>query len=338
MGEQESGVIGFMPKQGAAASSVSPCEDGAPTLRASMEAAVYDARGNGGGDIAPCITGDHERRVSDYTAIACQLAQTSSNGLGLMSDTAFTLDQNASQAIAVDCRNHTAGEISGPLQAKESGGQSLNYINPVAVVPYDTTQITAPQNRSNPQQGDPCHCLSAQQHPPVAVYPEINGTLTARFDSSPQAGQINSIICAATGQEGAEVLEDTAPTLNCNHEQPYIARMLSFTRRLTPLECERLQGYPDNWTDIPGASDTARYKACGNSIALPFWRWMLRRLCGVLQADSEGNTPPTMGSLFDGIGGFPLIWEEINGKGTALWASEIDKFAIRVTELRFPDA
>ena len=40
-------------------------------------------------------------------------------------------------------------------------------------------------------------------------------------------------------------------------------------RRLTPLECERLQGFPDGWTDIPGASDTARYKALGNSVAVP---------------------------------------------------------------------
>ena len=40
-------------------------------------------------------------------------------------------------------------------------------------------------------------------------------------------------------------------------------------RRLTPLECERLQGFPDGWTDIPGASDSARYKALGNSVAIP---------------------------------------------------------------------
>lgn len=40
-------------------------------------------------------------------------------------------------------------------------------------------------------------------------------------------------------------------------------------RRLTPLECERLQGFPDGWTDLPGASDSARYKALGNSVAIP---------------------------------------------------------------------
>ena len=112
-------------------------------------------------------------------------------------------------------------------------------------------------------------------------------------------------------------------------------------RRLTPTECERLQGFPDGWTDIGDytdsngkkkkSSDTARYKALGNSIALPPWRWVLSRLC------SQYKTPATMGSLFDGIGGFPLIWEEINGKGSCLWASEIEEFPIAVTKIRFSE-
>jgi len=111
-------------------------------------------------------------------------------------------------------------------------------------------------------------------------------------------------------------------------------------RRLTPLECERLQGYPDGWTDVGAwtdskgkvhkTSDNARYKALGNSIALPPWQWVLCRLsayCG---------EKPTMASLFDGIGGFPLLWEQINGKDSCLWASEIEEFPIAVTKQRFP--
>ena len=47
-------------------------------------------------------------------------------------------------------------------------------------------------------------------------------------------------------------------------------------RRLTPLECERLQGFPDGWTEIPGASDSARYKALGNSVAIPCVEYLLR--------------------------------------------------------------
>ncbi|MGM9584447.1 MAG: DNA cytosine methyltransferase [Faecousia sp.] len=54
-------------------------------------------------------------------------------------------------------------------------------------------------------------------------------------------------------------------------------------RRLTPLECERLQGFPDGWTNIPGASDSARYKALGNSVAIPCVEYVMRGIALVLQ-------------------------------------------------------
>lgn len=117
-------------------------------------------------------------------------------------------------------------------------------------------------------------------------------------------------------------------------------RVASLVRRLTPMECERLQGYPDGWTDLGEwtdskgrahqTSDSARYKALGNSIALPPWRFVLGRLNAYL-------TEHTMASLFDGIGGFPLIWQELNGCGKCLWASEIEEFPIAVTKRRFED-
>ena len=110
-------------------------------------------------------------------------------------------------------------------------------------------------------------------------------------------------------------------------------------RRLTPLECERLQGFPDGWTDIGEwidskgkkhkEADSPRYKALGNSIAIPPWKWVLKRLCACYERDA------TMGSLFDGIGGFPYIWEQLNGKGSCLWASEIEEFPMAVTKRRF---
>ena len=117
-----------------------------------------------------------------------------------------------------------------------------------------------------------------------------------------------------------------------------IVRTHYIVRRLTPLECERLQGYPDGWADIGEwvdtngkkrqTSDAARYKALGNSIALPPWKWVLKRLCACYERDA------TMASLFDGIGGFPYLWEQLNGKGTCLWASEIDEFPMAVTKVR----
>ena len=54
-------------------------------------------------------------------------------------------------------------------------------------------------------------------------------------------------------------------------------------RRLTPLECERLQGFPDGWTDIPGASDSARYKALGNSVAIPCVDFVMHCLVHAIQ-------------------------------------------------------
>ena len=112
-------------------------------------------------------------------------------------------------------------------------------------------------------------------------------------------------------------------------------------RRLTPIECERLQGFPDGWTDIgewtdtngkvKQTSDSARYKALGNSICTPFWFWLLRRI------SAQYERPATLGSLFDGIGGFPYCWERCNGKGTAIWASEIEEFPIAVTKKHFPE-
>lgn len=116
--------------------------------------------------------------------------------------------------------------------------------------------------------------------------------------------------------------------------------MSTVVRRLTPLECERLQGFPDGWTDIgewmdtkgklhKESSDSARFKSLGNSIALPQWFWISQKLKPIL---GDGAT---LGSLFDGIGGFPLVWEETYGKGTAKWASEIEEFPIAVTKRHF---
>jgi len=169
-------------------------------------------------------------------------------------------------------------------------------------------------------------------------------------------------IAMGTGQARAEILAGKSPTLNCNHEQPIVAHSLrakancahredmetypvtdGIVRRLTPLECERLQGYPDGWTDIGPwektdkkgktrtvpCADSLRYKALGNSIALPPWMWVLKRLCGCYERTA------TMASLFDGIGGFPLIWERLNGPGSCLWISEIEEFPIAVTKRRF---
>lgn len=111
-------------------------------------------------------------------------------------------------------------------------------------------------------------------------------------------------------------------------------------RRLTPMEYERLQGFPDGWTDIGEwtdskgklhkEADSPRYKALGNSIAIPYWEWLAKKI-----VESLGDEDLTMGSLFDGIGGFPLAFSRAGVK--PIWASEIEEFPITVTKRRFPD-
>lgn len=141
-----------------------------------------------------------------------------------------------------------------------------------------------------------------------------------------EGGEINGTLQAK---------ESRGQSLNLNNT----VRQNMVVRRLTPMECERLQGFPDHWTDIGEwqdskgklrkPSDSPRYKALGNSIALPFWDFLAKRI------SAQYLRPVTMGSLFDGIGGFPLVFERHNGKGTARWASEIEQFPIAVTKLRF---
>lgn len=139
-------------------------------------------------------------------------------------------------------------------------------------------------------------------------------------------------------------LQDSVGALNCMHDQQMILTggdELATVRRLSVLECTRLQGYPDGWVDIGDwtdsegkvhrEADSPKYRAIGNSIALPFWFYLLRRI------SAQYERPATLGSLFDGIGGFPLCWERCNGKGTAIWASEIEEFPMAVTKYHFPE-
>ena len=110
-------------------------------------------------------------------------------------------------------------------------------------------------------------------------------------------------------------------------------------RRLTPTECALLQGYPADWmnigewTDSKGKkhkdADAPKYKAAGNSIALPFWQWLAERIC------AEYDRPVTMASLFSGIGGFELVFQRAGA--TPIWNSEIEEFPIAVTKRRFGD-
>jgi DNA (cytosine-5)-methyltransferase 1 len=146
--------------------------------------------------------------------------------------------------------------------AKQSGDPAGSETGNLIV--FDTTQITSPQNRSNPQPGAPCHTLSASAHVPLMAF---------------QPGNLRR-------EAGAGPSDAVFPTLKADagDQSPHIASTLS-VRRLTPRECERLQGLPDDWTRIPwrGKSaeecpDAPRYRTIGNSMAVPCMRWIGERI------------------------------------------------------------
>lgn len=278
------------------------------------------------------------------------------NGTGVKEDVCYTLNtiDRPAVAFALDCRNMTANEeLSATLQAKDNGGQSLNYINPVAEpLIYDARGngdgITSPtmtgdhngrvtdytaitlqgdtvagvllaRDYKGPGRADSLGRVIAQ---PVGA-DLYNGTLTGDKDAT---------LTTATGQGGA----NTGPSV--------IEKIIRWiVRRLTPTECERLQGYPDGWTDLGEwvdskgkthkDADTPRYKALGNSIALPQWYYVLGGISDRLPEDA------TLGSLFDGIGGFPYVWAQLHAgrKELCVWASEIEEFPIAVTKKWFPE-
>ena len=196
---------------------------------------------------------------------------------------------------------------------------------------------------------DQLFCLNDQGGSVMSVTENRTGTLrTEEYGHSPcvcldmthacdvirECGEIVPSLQARMGTGGNQIPLCYVYNLN------KVARSTSVLRRLTPLECTRLQGFPDGWVDIGDWVDTKgkkhkdadspKYKALGNSIALPFWRWMFQRMAEYLPEKAA------LGSLFDGIGGFPKCWEDVHGAGTALWASEIEEFPIAVTKTRFP--
>lgn len=211
----------------------------------------------------------------------------------------------------------------------------------------------------------------------------------------------------ATSQGGAEVGKNESPCLMAGHERPIVSaidcinmkqvgdvsgtlcakkagyslnyqnpvvytaktRRKYIVRRLTPLECSRLQGLPDDFANVPAHEDVSdseldfwrevwaewaeineknpktdkqirkwlqapisesnQYQIYGNGIALPQWVWVLGRI-----SEKLGKDHPTMASLFDSSGSFPLIWEAINGKHGGVWSSEVNPEAIRVSRYR----
>ena len=257
-------------------------------------------------------------------------------------------------AVCIDCRNMTANEeLSATLQAKGNGGQSLNYINPVAEPLIYDARGNGDGMTSPTMTGD--HNSRVTDYTAITLQGDtVAGALLARDYKGPgRADSLGRVIAQPVGADlyNGTLTGDKAVTLTAatakggtNTGPSVIEKIIRWiVRRLTPTECERLQGYPDGWTDLGEwidskgkthkDADTPRYKALGNSIALPQWYYVLGGIADRLPDNA------TLGSLFDGIGGFPYVWAQLHAgrKELCVWASEIEEFPIAVTKKWFPE-
>lgn len=178
---------------------------------------------------------------------------------------------------------HTADCDCPPLEEWAMDPYGLQVEGPAArsVLAFDTTQVTSPANRSQPKPGDPCHPLAAGAHAPAVAVSEpftleIRGRAGGRNLESRQDGLANALRTPSGGRDGMGI--------------GAVANAMQ-VRRLTPRECERLQGFPDDYTAIPwrgkpaaDCPDGPRYKALGNSWAVPVVRWIGQRISATLKA------------------------------------------------------
>lgn len=266
-------VAAFKGGQGAKAGGIGYQEDVAPTLTHTPSGTqgapdvVYPTVARtltAEHDASPCV--DRGQNMLCYALKGNAIDRnTAQNGRPWSDGASYTLDATDRHGVvhSLDCRNMRGQfEISGTLQAKPNGGQSLNYQNPVI---YDTTQITSPLKYSNPKPGDPCHPLAAQQHPPLAI-----AAHDMRGFGDYGDGLTGSTLKARDYKGATDLVIE-------RQERRYIVR------RLTPLECCRLQGFPDWWEDGVEGSDSARYKMWGNGIALPCAADVLGRIAKELK-------------------------------------------------------
>lgn len=227
------------------------------------------------GDTAPSREAGQET-----AAYAIRRAQTSSNGWGIDEAVNHTLDETGGDAVAI---------------AKPLGGHHTrrDLDNETYVATFDPRNVTSKANRTRVDPNLPANTLHSE-----------------------------GLYCIAHGQANAEVLQGQSPTLSLQHEQPIVAftertrkdgrnfevqdevayaltnpgnggrtqsRQIAGdfgARRLTPVECERLQGFPDDWTKwglllgIKGGpqTDSVRYRQLGNAVAVPVVEWIARRI------------------------------------------------------------
>ena len=267
-------------------------------------------------DVAGALGAQPGMKQQTFVAGFSAGAGASAGGIGYNESVAPTLkgSPGGNCMPSVLCLNDQGGQsmaysenITGTLRAQERGHQPL-VLNPAAPQIYENhgvdSRYTGPHkvaptisaaygmggnNTSLVEQNAGAICIAGNI---VDRQPENGGnglgcqedlayTLTATDRHAVYSRQRvddfrrNDVVSTQSARQYKD-----ATDLICQQTEAYAYLI----RRLTPLECERLQGFPDGWTDIPGASDSARYKALGNSVAIPCVEFIMSRIAAAMRA------------------------------------------------------
>ena len=263
-------------------------------------------------DVAGALGAQPGMKQQTFVAGFSAGAGASAGGIGYNESVAPTLkgSPGGNCMPSVLCLNDQGGSVmecsenvSGTLRAQEHGHQPLVYENHGIDSRYTGPHKVAPTMSARYGTGGNNIPLVEQNAGAICIAGNI-------VDRQPQNGG-NGLGCqenlaytlTATDRHAVvELYQKTVGAL-CRGDEKGIGNQYvsqdkciinascsethHLIRRLTPLECERLQGFPDGWTDIPGASDSARYKALGNSVAIPCVEYLMQRVAMVITLDLE---------------------------------------------------
>ncbi len=244
------------------------------------------------GDKAGALGAQPGMKQQTFVASFSAGAGATAGGIGYSEEVTPTLKGSAggNSMPSVLCINDQGGQVmelsedmTGTLRAQEHGHQPLVFENHGIDARYDQVGDVAPTMSARygtggnnvPLVKEPIYCITGNA---IDRKPENGGN---------GIGYQENVMYTLNTMDRHAVCYSTDDLYTC---EPAGDKDLPFLliRRLTPLECERLQGFPDGWTDIPGASDSARYKALGNSVAIPCVDFVMKCMADTIR-ESEGE-------------------------------------------------
>ena len=321
-------------------------DDCAPPIRAARSghpAGAFSTRTNSvdpATEIAPTMTAkgfghtavgvpEPGREVPDLAVFDPQQVGGACNGAACMAGReALVPTLTARNPIAIAFGSRDSGdsseELSPTIRAASHDRSHENGGAPPAVA--------LGWQSSNPIVGDLAPTLTGKHRGDVAAFSWSTRDAAPSPTTAPTlTGRQNNLAVALRGRDGGAAAEcsDAAPALRTAGGGSSQAMVTDGyrVRRLTPRECERLMGMPDDWTAIDGASDSARYTAIGNAMAVPVLGWIGER---ILQA--RGGRPFRYLSVCSGVEALTLAWAPLGC--VPVLVSEIARFPRRVLERR----